>query len=122
VGRLARDGQHGDQGQAVATRAFVRSLHLLSGHHAWRLWCRTHAGDVPTRPHRAYAGNGWISWPDFLGNQPDENEECGILPRALPEGHPARFAKLRGCGHRYHRPCIAEWREAGDGTLPSVSG
>jgi hypothetical protein len=104
----------------AAARAFARSLHL-SGAPAWKLWCRTHAGerprDVPTNPHTTYAGNGWVSWPDFLGNQPDEGEECSICLEPFPKAIQG-FAKLRGCGHRFHRPCIAEWREVGNGTCP----
>jgi hypothetical protein len=110
----------------AAARTFARSLHL-SGRTAWQLWCSTHAGerprDVPTNPDRTYAaGKGWVGWPDFLGNQPDEGEECSIcLDEVLPKVGRGRrqFTVLRGCGHRFHRPCIAEWREAGNGTCPN---
>ena len=105
----------------AAARAFARCLHL-PGMRAWHRWCGTHAGerprDVPACPNETYEGSGWVSWPDFLGNQPGANEECGICLIPFPTSKHAigSFAKLCGCGHRSHRPCIAKWREAGNDT------
>jgi hypothetical protein len=35
----------------------------------WRAYCKTDGrpSDIPTNPHRQYANDGWISWPDWLG-------------------------------------------------------
>ena len=70
----------------AAARAFARRLHLSGARRAWHHWCRTHAGerprDVPTTPERTYTGKGWVSWPDFLGNQPEvargSSRFCGV--------------------------------------------
>ena len=62
---------------------------------------------------------------DWLGNELAEGEECAIcldrLKRATRWGK--QIAKLRGCGHRFHRGCIDNWRAQGDAkTCPHCRG
>ena len=92
-------------------RAFARSLHL-SGLRAWWGWRSSgeRPEDIPTHPHRTYAGQGWAGWVDFLGNELTENEECAICFEPLKRTASGRWgkiiAKLHGCGHRFHRGCL----------------
>ena len=109
-----------------AARAFARSLHL-SNKRAWRRWCSEgeRPEDIPANPHRVYAGQGWAGWVDFLGNELAEGEECAIcldaLKRTARRGKTP--AKLRGCGHRFHRGCIDNWRAQGAAkTCPHCRG
>ena len=50
-------------------RRFVRSLGLQSNAE-WQSFIkrRTLPSDIPTNPHRTYAGDGWCSLGDWLGN------------------------------------------------------
>ena len=36
-----------------------------------------------THPNTTYAGQGWVGWVDFLGNDRDEGEECAICLEPL---------------------------------------
>ena len=98
-------------------RAFARSLHLSSAA-AWRRWCSTSGErpeDIPTNPHTVYAGQGWAGYVDWLGNELAEGEECAICfdPLHSRGGYGRKkLAKLRGCGHRFHRGCLDEHVEA----------
>ena len=50
-------------------RAFARSL-KLKGLREWEEWSKVPGKrpvDVPSSPHRVYAGLGWIGYGDFLG-------------------------------------------------------
>ena len=109
-------------------RAFARSLHLASAP-AWRRWSSTdeRPEDVPSNPHQVYAGQGWTNYVDWLGNELAEGEECAIcldpLSRKVQRGR-KKIAKLRNCGHRFHRGCLNEHVEArGDeATCPFCRG
>ena len=101
-------------------RAFARSLHL-SSLRAWHRWCKDgdRPEDMPSLPSSVYAGQGWAGWVDFLGNELAEGEECAICfdplkRKANKKRHKGRkgIAKLRGCGHRFHRGCIDDHVEA----------
>jgi len=55
-------------------RRFVRSLGLESVRE-WKLYAAgrmpdrgVRPGDIPAQPCRIYAGRGWVSWSDWLGN------------------------------------------------------
>ena len=82
--------------------------------------------DIPTLPSQVYAGQGWVSWADFLGNELAEGEECAICLEPLRRRSKGRkkVAKLRGCGHRFHRGCLDEHVEArgDDATCPLCRG
>ena len=109
----------------LAGRA-ARSLHL-SSQAAWWRWCKEgeRPEDVPSHPQDTYAGQGWAGWVDFLGNELAEGEECAICLAPLTRATRGRtvMAKLRGCGHRFHRGCIDNWRAQGDAkTCPHCRG
>ena len=97
----------------------------MSSMRAWRASDRP--ADVPAHPDRDYAGQGWAGWVDFLGNELAEGEECAIcfdpLHRNARWGG-KRIAKLRGCGHRFHRGCLDDHVEArgDDATCPFCRG
>jgi len=50
-------------------REYVRDLNLKSGEE-YNHWARTpqRPSDIPTNPDYVYRGQGWISWPDWLGS------------------------------------------------------
>jgi hypothetical protein len=50
-------------------RALARGLEL-KGHRGWTEWSKSgqRSSDIPTHPNRTYRDDGWISWPDWLGN------------------------------------------------------
>ena len=52
-------------------RNYVRSLSLVS-QDEWKEWSKSAERPVviPSRPDRDYKGEGWLSWPDFLGYRP----------------------------------------------------
>ena len=121
-------GVHVKQFRSFAdARAFARSLHL-SGQRAWERWCREgeRPEDMPSLPSSVYAGQGWAGWVDFLGNELAQGEECAICFDPLQRSDYGRkkIAKLRGCGHRFHRGCIDDHVEArGDeATCPFCRG
>jgi hypothetical protein len=51
-------------------RALARGLGL-KGQRGWREWSKSEhrTNDVPAHPERAYRDDGWVSWPDWLGNE-----------------------------------------------------
>src|SRR5258705_128949 len=51
-------------------RAFARSLGLKSGTE-WRRYCNSgkKPADIPTKPYRAYADNGWVGFSNWLGTE-----------------------------------------------------
>jgi hypothetical protein len=51
-------------------RALVRGLGL-KGERSWRKWSKSEQrpSDIPSDPPVAYRDDGWISWPDWLGNE-----------------------------------------------------
>jgi hypothetical protein len=51
-------------------RALVRGL-KLEGKTGWWEWSKIgqRSSDIPANPDRAYRDAGWISWPDWLGNE-----------------------------------------------------
>jgi hypothetical protein len=50
-------------------RALVRGLGLRSAKE-WQAWSKSgqRPSDIPSDPPVAYRDDGWISWPDWLGN------------------------------------------------------
>ena len=108
-------------------RAIARSLHLSSDR-AWYRWCSEgkRPEDIPFSPQQVYAGQGWAGWVDFLGNELAEGEECAIClnPLNLNGKGRKKFAKLRGCGHHFHRGCLDDHVEArgDDATCPFCRG
>jgi hypothetical protein len=51
-------------------RAFARRLGL-KGEAGWRAWSKSEhrPSDIPSNPEKIYRDDGWISWPDWLGNE-----------------------------------------------------
>ena len=109
TGNVPGSGQGKPFRSFADARTFARSLNLSSVS-AWRRWCSEgeRPEDIPANPHKIYAGQGWIGWVDFLGNELAEGEECAICldPFHLPGSGRKKRAKLRGCGHRFHRGCL----------------
>jgi superfamily II DNA or RNA helicase len=63
-------------------RAFVRDLRLKS-EKEWRTYCLSdkQPNDIPTHPNRTYANDGWVSWPDWLGNGQHGRPHTNTKPR-----------------------------------------
>jgi hypothetical protein len=79
-------------------RAFARGLGLQS-HRGWREWSKSgqRPSGIPSNPEKAYRDDGWISWPDWLGN----GKRYDMLPFAVGRAY-ARKLKLK---------TQKEWRE-----------
>jgi hypothetical protein len=54
----------------TAARAYVRGLELKSLREWW-VWSKSdqRPSDIPVNPHKTYRGDGWVSWPDWLGSE-----------------------------------------------------
>jgi hypothetical protein len=50
-------------------RALARGLEL-KGQRGWKVWRKSgqRPSDIPSSPDQTYRDDGWISWPDWLGN------------------------------------------------------
>ena len=50
-------------------RAVAREL-KLEGFRGWKVWSKSEQrpSDIPSNPDQTYRDDGWISWPDWLGN------------------------------------------------------
>jgi hypothetical protein len=72
-------------------RAFARGLGL-TGFRGWQAWSKSgqRPSDIPSNPEKAYRDDGWISWPDWLGN----GKQYDMLPFAAGRAY-ARKLKLR---------------------------
>ena len=105
-----------------AARAYVRSLHL-TGSKAWEEWCTSGAkpNDIPFSPQRTYKGKGWAGIGDWLGCQPDDDEECPCCLDPLPT-RAQHYATIPGCGHRFHRRCVNQLRRTGHTLCPMCRG
>ena len=105
----------------AAARAFARGLGLTSMR-AWQAWCKGGArpADIPSSPNQVYKGKGWAGYGDWLGCQPDNDEECPCCLDPLPGK--GRFARIPGCGHRFHRRCVNQLRRAGHTQCPMCRG
>ena len=106
----------------AAARAFARSLNLTS-YKAWQEWHKTDArpDDIPSGPHKTYKDQGWAGIGDWLGCQPDDDEECPCCLDPLPKKG-QYFARIPGCGHRFHRRCVNQLRRAGHTQCPMCRG
>jgi hypothetical protein len=85
---------------AVA-RAYVRKLKLRSVKE-WTEWSKSgqRPSNIPGNPDRAYRDDGWVSWPDWLGNGgTSPNKE--VLPFVVGRAY-ARKLELRS---------VKEWKE-----------
>jgi hypothetical protein len=74
-------------------RAFARRLGL-KGQRGWKEWSKSEQrpSDIPGRPDRVYRDDGWVSWPDWLGNGKARNTVA--LPFAVGRAY-VRKLKLR---------------------------
>jgi hypothetical protein len=72
-------------------RALARGLGLKGGR-GWQVWSKSgqRPSDIPSNPERAYRDDGWISWPDWLGN----GKRYDMLPFAVARAY-VRKLKLR---------------------------
>jgi hypothetical protein len=72
-------------------RAYVRGLELKN-QKGWRAWYKSghRPSDIPASPERTYRDDGWVSWPDWLGN----GKQYDMLPFAVGRAY-ARKLKLR---------------------------
>jgi hypothetical protein len=84
-------------------RAYVLGLGLKSVR-GWKVWSKSgqRPSDIPGRPDKAYRDDGWISWPDWLGN----GKQYDMLPFAVGRAY-ARKLKLRS------QKEWKEWRKSG---------
>ena len=107
----------------AAARAFARSLGL-TGQKAWKDWSKSGARphDIPGCPQQVYKDQGWAGFGDWLGCQPDNDEECPCCLDPLPTSAFARFARIPGCGHRFHIRCVNQLRRSGHTLCPMCRG
>jgi hypothetical protein len=72
-------------------RAFARGLEL-KGETKWREWSKSdqRPSDIPSNPQTTYRDDGWISWPDWLGN----GKQYDMLPFVVGRAY-ARKLKLK---------------------------
>jgi hypothetical protein len=85
-------------------RAFVRGLEL-KGFKGWKLWSKSghRPSDIPSNPQQAYRDDGWISWPDWLGNGKER-----VAWKSFKEGR----AVARGLGLKGWKGWM-EWSKSG---------
>ena len=64
-------------------RVIVRKLKLRS-HKEWQEWSKSglRPPGMPSPPSRSYRDNGWVSWPDWLGN----GGTASMPPRSYRKG------------------------------------
>jgi hypothetical protein len=72
TGRVAN--QHRAFRDFASARDFARSLKLRS-QTEWQLWSKgklphlpVRPSDIPSHPYEVYRDQGWVNWPDWLGN------------------------------------------------------
>jgi hypothetical protein len=77
-------------------RTFVRGLELKS-QERWEVWSKSgqRPSDIPSSPQRTYRDDGWISWPDWLGNGNGGTARNSMLPFAVGRAY-ARKLELKG--------------------------
>jgi hypothetical protein len=83
-----------------AARKFVQSLNLKD----YAAWCsyrtsREMPMDIPSNPARAYKGAGWVSWPDWLGNN------------NTSAGEARKFKEARKFVHTLNLRHVGDWNE-----------
>ena len=76
--------------------------------------------DIPGCPGKIYKGKGWAGFGDWLGCQPDDDEECPCCLDPLPTN--GYHARIPGCGHRFHRRCVNQLRRTGHTLCPMCRG
>jgi hypothetical protein len=84
-------------------RALVRGLELKR-QKEWKEWSKSNhrPSDIPANPHTTYRDDGWISWPDWLGN----GKQYDMLPFAVGRAY-VRKLKLK------NQPEWREWSKSG---------
>jgi len=77
-------GKPRDQRPFAEALGIARRLDLRTKRD-WAAWAATdeHPRDIPARPDQAYAGDGWLGWPDFLGRVPTPRRPVKA-PRCSP--------------------------------------
>jgi hypothetical protein len=72
-------------------RAYARKLKLKT-QKEWYAWSKSgqRPSDIPAHPEKTYRDDGWVSWPDWLGN----GKQYDMLPFAVGRAY-ARKLKLR---------------------------
>jgi len=93
------------------TRIFVRGVGLKSASE-WREYCLSgkKPADIPSNPHKAYAGMGWVNWGDWLGT--------GRIADWLREHR--SFKKAREFARSLNLKSETEWRSYSKlGKLPN---
>ena len=107
-------------------RAFARSLGL-KGVKEWEAWCKVpgqRPEDVPSAPHRTYAGFGWKGYGDFLGTGNAKGGNKGDFrsfdeARSFARGLKLSSRKAWQAWRKDHRPSdipsdpYATYKEAG---------
>ena len=83
-------------------RAHVQGLGLKSKE-GWQAWSKSgqRPSDIPGRPDKTYKDDGWVSWPDWLGNE-------RVAWKSFTEGR----ALVRGLGLKGFRGWHA-WSKSG---------
>jgi hypothetical protein len=78
-------------------RAYVRKLKLRS-QKEWFAWSKSgqRPSNIPGNPFQVYRDDGWVSWPDWLGN----GKQYDMLPFAVARAHVQKL-KLRSVKEWY---------------------
>ena len=100
----------------------ARALANVKSVAAWKEWRRSDAkpDDIPSDPSQTYKDQGWSGYGDWLGCQPDDDEECPCCLDPLPKK--GNYARIPGCGHRFHRRCVNQMRRSGHTLCPMCRG
>jgi hypothetical protein len=84
---------------SAEAKVFVRSLGLKSKAE-WREFpTEKRPADIPARPDRKYAHDGWTNWPDWLGTDTPPKTSFGVRPPKRVITCAASASKHRGPGH-----------------------
>jgi hypothetical protein len=106
-GSTSNQARHVNMLSFAAGRAYVRKL-MLKTQKEWAEWSKSgqRPSDIPSRPSSTYRDDGWVSWPDWLGNGGKARNIVAPLPFTVGRAY-ARKLKLK------NRPEWREWSKSG---------
>jgi hypothetical protein len=94
-GGTSNQARHVNMLPFAAGRAYARKLKLRSKKE-WQAWSKSgqRPSDIPSNPDVTYRDDGWVSWPDWLGNGGKAGNKVAPLPFAAGRAY-VRKQKLR---------------------------
>eukprot|EP00947_MAST-08B_sp_MAST-8B-sp1_P003548 g3548.t1 len=95
LGTSTTRGAKGDFLPFAEARALVRQRKLKSKKE-WQEWSKSgqRPSNIPSSPHQAYQGKGWVSYPDWLGKDDyDHAEHCREIGPTAKYGGAAKSSR-----------------------------